>query len=247
METGQDLERRAGSMTRGARNTLVGLGTALIMTAAACGGGGGGGSSGTSPTSPSTPTTPTTPDTPKATLEVASATGRPGDKVDALIKYTAISTPATPAAAMVFDFNLPSKTSYVSVTPGSSATSAGKDVQVVDYTSRVRTLIASLTTAEIPSGPLMTVKLGLASDISTGSYRMFISDASISDPTGLKEIPYQTIDGNLTVTAGLAAQAAPGFQTLISAPDSYDPSAFRTVLRVRIEREGFKERRIYSR
>lgn len=114
-----------------------------------------------------------------------------------------LSTGSQPISALQFDLDLPVGVSTESVTTGSSAIAAQKQISANMVNGDLRVIISGLNQSAIPSGPIAQITLRLASSLPTGSFPMNLSNVAASDPGGLNVPLSSSLSGLLSVIANV--------------------------------------------
>ena len=110
------------------------------------------------------------------------------------------SAGGTGVSALQFDLTFQASLSYVSVTTGSAADSAGKSASASAITGGVRVLIFGLNQNTIGSGSIAIVRLNLASGTAPATLSVGITGISASSPTGTA-VSTNGVGGSVTVSA----------------------------------------------
>ena len=130
-------------------------------------------------------------------VTVASVAGSAGSTVDLPVTFTA---GATGVSALQFDLTFPSALSYVSVTTGSAATTAGKSASGNAISGGARILVFGLTQNAIGSGSIATIRLNVAEGTTPGVLALGITGIVASDPAGTA-VAVNGLGGAVTVGA----------------------------------------------
>lgn len=113
-----------------------------------------------------------------------------------------LSTGTNAISALQFDLVLPVGVSTQTVTAGSSATSAQKQIATNMVGGNLRVLLQGNQTA-IPSGPVVLITLQLAANMPTATFQMTLINVVASDPAGASVPLGSTVPGVLSVTANV--------------------------------------------
>jgi len=128
---------------------------------------------------------------------VGAISGFAGTSVDLPVNFTA---GGTGVSTLQFDLTLPASLSYVSVTTGSAAATAGKSASGSTITGGVRVLIFGLNQNPIGSGSIAVVRLNIASGTAPATLAVGVTGISASSPTGTA-VSTNGVGGAVTVSA----------------------------------------------
>lgn len=129
-------------------------------------------------------------------VKVGSVAGGAGTAVDLPVTFTAGDTGVS---TLQFDLTLPAPLSYVSVTTGSVATTAGKSASANTISGGIRALVFGLNQTPIGSGLIATIRLNIAGDTAPGALAVGIAGIVASDPDG-NAVPTTGTDGSVTAS-----------------------------------------------
>ena len=132
-----------------------------------------------------------------AGISVGTTSGGAGTSVDLPVSFTA---GGTGVSTLQFDLTLPSSLSYVSVTTGSAAATAGKSASGNAIAGGARVVIFGLNQNTIGSGSIAIVRLGIASGTAPATLSVGITGISASSPAGVA-VATQGVGGSVTVSA----------------------------------------------
>lgn len=113
-----------------------------------------------------------------------------------------LSTGTQVISGVQFDLDLPVGVSTDTVTAGSSAITAQKQIQTNLVNGNLRVIVFGGQIA-IPSGPVVLITLRTAFSLPTGSLPMNLSNVSASDPAGLNVPLSSSVSGVLSVIANV--------------------------------------------
>ena len=130
-----------------------------------------------------------------ATLTVGAAGAAAGDNVDITIS---LAPGSSSISTLQFDLPLAASLSYVSLTPGSAAIAASKNVSGGMVGGSLRVLVFNLNQNLLGSGPVAIVRLAVASGTLPGTISVPISGITASDPLGIA-VAMSGINGSVTV------------------------------------------------
>lgn len=114
-----------------------------------------------------------------------------------------LSTGTQAIASLQFDVDLPVGVSSETVTAGSSAITAQKQISTNMVNGDLRVLVSGLNQTVIPSGPVALVTLRLALTLPTTSYQINLSNVVASDPAGIVVPLSPSVSGVLSVLANV--------------------------------------------
>lgn len=106
-------------------------------------------------------------------------------------------------ASLQFDIDLPVGVSTETVTVGTSATTAQKQIQANMVNGDLRVLIFGVSQTPIPSGQVALITFRLAPTLPTGSFPMNLINVTASDPAGINVPLSSSISGVLSVIANV--------------------------------------------
>lgn len=138
-------------------------------------------------------------------VSVGSTSGAAGTAVDLPVSFT---SGATPVSTLQFDLTLPAGVSYVSVTTGVAAATAGKSASASGTSGGVRVVIFGLNQNGIGSGSIATVRLNTASGLAAGSKTVSIAGIVAADPGG-NNVATNGSAGAVTIAGSVTRLPAP--------------------------------------
>ena len=112
-------------------------------------------------------------------ISVATASGNPGSNVDLPITFT---PGATAVAGMQFDLAYSSPVTYVSISTGSAAQSAGKTASANLIGGSVRVLIFGFNANAIGMGEVAVIRYNIAAGANYQVVPITVSGAQATDP-----------------------------------------------------------------
>jgi hypothetical protein len=134
-----------------------------------------------------------------AKVTVGAGSGSPGGSVSLPLTFSA---EGASVAGLQLDLQVPQGLSVSSVSVGSAATAAGKQVQFAAVSGGVRILVWGLNTTVIGDGAVASVALSIASSALSGSVTVSATNALASDASG-NAVTLSTASGTVTISSGV--------------------------------------------
>lgn len=136
-------------------------------------------------------------------LSSCRATAVPAPAGTSVTLPVTLSTGTQAIAALQFDVDLPVGVSTDTVTAGSSAIAAQKQISTNMVNGDLRVIISGVNQNAIPSGPVALISFKLAPSMPTGTFQMTLANVVASDPAGLNVPLAASVPGILSVIANV--------------------------------------------